>query len=202
MISHRARPSAADLASVGFQALIIALAVIASVVACGGSNGEEDVNPGPRIALTSASISDGVIPSRYTCYEAGVGLSLAWSAAPPTTKSFAIIARDLDSVLSSVLGPFVHWVIYDIPLAERELPDALPPQPEFPDGIRQGINDFGKIGFAGPCPPGRSWHRYEFKVYALDTTLNLPSGMTRKAVLAAMKGHVVATGTLIGRYKR
>jgi hypothetical protein len=70
------------------------------------------------------------------------------------------------------------------------------------NGIRQGVNGFGKIGFAGPCPPGRSWHRYEFKVYALDTTLNLPSGMTREAVLAAMKGHVVATGSLIGRYKR
>jgi Raf kinase inhibitor-like YbhB/YbcL family protein len=96
----------------------------------------------------------------------------------------------------------VHWVIYDIPSSEHELPDALPPQPEFPNRIRQGINGFDKVGFAGPCPPGRSWHRYEFKVYALDTTLNLPSGMTRKTVLAAMKGHVVASGSLIGRYKR
>lgn len=183
------------------RALILTVAAMASVAAC-SSNDEQDANPGPGIALTSTSITDGTIPLRYACYEAGVGLPLAWSAAPATTRSFAIIARDLDSVLSSVLGPFVHWVVYDIPSAARELPHALPPQPELADGIRQGVNGFGKVGFAGPCPPGRSWHRYEFKVYALDTTLNLPSGITRTAVVAAMKGHVVATGSLIGRYKR
>lgn len=181
--------------------VILAVAAAASVAAC-SSHDEEDANPGPGIALTSTSLTGGTIPSRYACYEAGVGLPLAWSAAPAATKSFAIIARDLDSVLSSVLGPFVHWVVYDIPSAEHELPDALPPQPELPNGIRQGINGFDKVGFAGPCPPGKSWHRYEFKVYALDTALNLPSGLSRKAVLAAMKGHVVATGSLIGRYKR
>jgi Raf kinase inhibitor-like YbhB/YbcL family protein len=202
MLNNRTRLSGEGAASAVFRAFIIAVAAMASMASCGSSNDDEDANPGPGITLTSASVTDGAIPSRYACYEAGVGLPLAWSTAPATTKSFAIIARDLDSVLSSVLGPFVHWVIYDIPLAAHELPDALPPQPELPNGIRQGINGFGKVGFAGPCPPGRSWHRYEFKVYALDTTLNLPSGMTREAVLAAMKGHVVATGSLIGRYKR
>jgi Raf kinase inhibitor-like YbhB/YbcL family protein len=183
------------------RALILAVAAMAIVAAC-SSNDEKYANHGPGIALTSSSITDGAIPSRYACYEAGVGLPLAWSAAPATGKSFVIIARDLDSVLSSVLGPFVHWVVYDIPSSARELPDALPPQPELANGIRQGVNGFGKIGFAGPCPPGRSWHRYEFKVYALDTALNLPSGLSRKAVLAAMKGHIVATGSLVGRYKR
>ena len=196
----RALPCVEGLAKMLCRALILSVAAVVSVTAC--TNDEGDANPGPAIALTSTSMTDGTIPSRYACYEAGVGLPLAWSAAPASARSFAIIARDLDSVLSSVLGPFVHWVIYDIPSAAHELPDALPPQPELPNGIRQGVNGFDKVGFAGPCPPGRAWHRYEFKVYALDTTLNLPSGMTRKAVLAAMKGHVVASGSLIGRYKR
>jgi Raf kinase inhibitor-like YbhB/YbcL family protein len=154
------------------------------------------------LTLTSTSITDGTIPQRYACFEAGAGPALAWSVPPEGTRSIAVIARDLDSTLASLLGPFVHWVVYDIPPAVRELPDAVPPQPQLPNGIKQGTNGFDKVGFAGPCPPGSSAHRYEFTVFALDTTLDLANGATGKVLLAAIKGHILATGTLIGLYKR
>jgi Raf kinase inhibitor-like YbhB/YbcL family protein len=173
-----------------------------ALTACAGSKDEALGDSAAKISLTSAVMADGVIPGRYACFEASAGPALAWSAPPDATKSLAIIARDLDSTLSSVLGPFVHWLVYDIPAGDRELPDALPAQAQLTNGTRQGINGFDKVGFAGPCPPGKSWHRYEFRVYALDTTLDLASVATHAALLSAMKGHVIATGSLIGRYKR
>ena len=173
-----------------------------ALTACAGSDDEPLGDSAAKISLTSTVMTDGIIPGRYACFEAGAGPALAWSAPPDATRSVAIIARDLDSTLSSILGPFVHWLVYDIPPADRALPDALPAQDQLPNGTRQGINGFDKVGFAGPCPPGKSWHRYEFRVYALDTRLDVASGATHATLLSAMKGHVIATGSLIGRYKR
>jgi Raf kinase inhibitor-like YbhB/YbcL family protein len=92
-------------------------------------------------------------------------------------------------------------VLYDLPAEKRELPEGLPNQAQLPDGSRQGQNDFDKTGYGGPCPPGKSAHRYVFALYALDSRLNLPIGATRKQVEKAMKGHVLAYGELIGRYQ-
>jgi Raf kinase inhibitor-like YbhB/YbcL family protein len=103
---------------------------------------------------------------------------------------------------SSLFGfKFVHWIVYDLPAEAREIPEDLPKQEQLPDGSRQGRTDFDKIGYGGPCPPGHSAHRYAFMLYALDSKLGLAAGAKKKQVEKAMKGHILAQGELIGRYK-
>jgi Raf kinase inhibitor-like YbhB/YbcL family protein len=189
-------------ASLTYDLLIVIAGIVAELSACTISDADQVEHPQTHITVSSVSMPDGTIPARYACYESGATPALAWSSVPEASKSFAVIAKDLDSTLSSLIGPFVHWVVYDIPLSERELPDALPARAELANGTRQGVNGFGKLGFAGPCPPGKSSHRYEFTVYAVDTVLNLASGSTDKALLAAMRGHVIASGSFIAHYKR
>jgi Raf kinase inhibitor-like YbhB/YbcL family protein len=92
-------------------------------------------------------------------------------------------------------------VLYDLPAEARELPEALPKQGQLANGARQGRNSFGWIGYAGPCPPGKSAHHYVFTLYALDAKLNLPAGATRKQVEAAMLSHILARGELIALYR-
>jgi Raf kinase inhibitor-like YbhB/YbcL family protein len=152
----------------------------------------------PALGLTSSNIHAGEIPKKCTCDSEDGSPELAWTGAPAGTQSFALIMIDLDAPM----GEFVHWLIYDVPAAARELPEALSPQEQLPDGSRQGRNDFGRIGYGGPCPPGSSPHRYVFRLYALDTKLNLPAGATRSQVEEAMKGHILAHGELMGRYQR
>ncbi|MGB6689828.1 MAG: YbhB/YbcL family Raf kinase inhibitor-like protein [Terracidiphilus sp.] len=151
----------------------------------------------PLLALTSPGIQAGEIPKKHTCDGADASPELKWSGAPAGTQSFALIAIDLDAPL----GEFVHWAIYDLPAAARELPEGLPAQEQLADGSRQGRNDFGGIGYGGPCPPGSAPHRYVFRLYALDTKLNLPAGATRSQVEEAMKGHILAHGELMVRYR-
>jgi Raf kinase inhibitor-like YbhB/YbcL family protein len=148
--------------------------------------------------LTSTSFKGDQIPAKFTCNGAGVSPQLSWSAPPAGTESFALMVADPDAPGRT----FVHWVIYDLPADARTLPEALPPQGEVAGGGRQGSNDFGDIGYGGPCPPGHSPHHYVFIIYALDAKLNLPVGATRVQVEAAMKGHILARGELVGLYHR
>ena len=99
------------------------------------------------------------------------------------------------------MGTWVHWVIFNISVYIKELPENIPPQKELKIGAKQGINDFRKIGYGGPCPPGGT-HRYYFKLYALDTEINLDPGITKAELLKAMEGHILAEGQLLGKYKR
>jgi len=99
------------------------------------------------------------------------------------------------------VGTWVHWVIFNIPANVGELPEMVPPSETLPDGTKQGINDFRKIGYGGPCPPGGT-HRYYFKLYALDTELDLEPGATKADVTGAMQGHILAECRLMGRYSR
>jgi hypothetical protein len=99
------------------------------------------------------------------------------------------------------MGTWVHWVLYDLPPTVRELPENIPPQKTLENGAKQGTNDFRKIGYGGPCPPG-GIHRYYFKLYALDTELNLDPGKTKEELLKAMEGHILAQGQLMGKYRR
>ena len=153
---------------------------------------------GGMMNLPSTGLQGNQIPAKFTCDGAGGSLQLAWSAPPVGTASFALIVTDPDAPGQT----FVHWVLYDLPAGARELPEALPPQGQLADGSRQGSNDFGNIGYGGPCPPGHSPHHYVFTLYALDTKLNLPPGATRAQVEAAMKGHILAHGELVGLYQR
>ena len=138
-----------------------------------------------------------MIPAKYTCDGSDVSPPLEWSDPPGGTRSFAVIADDPDAPV----GTWVHWVVYNIPPTVREFEENVPAMPQLEDGTIQGKTDFGRIGYGGPCPPSGT-HRYYFKLYALDATLSLESGATKKQVEAAMEGHVLAEGRLMGTYKR
>jgi Raf kinase inhibitor-like YbhB/YbcL family protein len=154
---------------------------------------------GQTMNLTSTSFQDGSqIPAKYTCSGAGITPQLAWSAPPAKVMSFSLIVTDPDAPGRT----FTHWVLYDLPAETRALPEGLPALGQLPNGARQGRNDFGEIGYGGPCPPPGSPHHYIFTLYALDAKLNLPEGATRAQVEAAMKGHMLASGRLIGLFQR
>ena len=137
------------------------------------------------------------IPSQYTCDGQNVSPALQWTPPPPGTKSLALISDDSDAPG----GVWVHWVVYNLPPSEPALHEAFPPDDELPDGTRQGLTDFGRTGYGGPCPPDGT-HRYVFTLYALDTLLALPPRATAKALKQAMAGHVVAQAQLMGTYRR
>jgi Raf kinase inhibitor-like YbhB/YbcL family protein len=148
--------------------------------------------------LTSTSFQGNQIPAKFTCDGAGISPQLSWSEPPAGTASFALIVTDPDAPGRT----FVHWVIYDLPAETRELLEGMPGLGQLTNGSRQGRNDFGDIGYGGPCPPGNSAHHYHFALYALDAKLNLPTGAARAQVEAAMQGHILARGKLIGLYQR
>lgn len=152
---------------------------------------------GQTMNLTSTSFQNQ-IPAKYTCNGAGISPQLTWSTPPAATASFALIVTDPDAPR----GTWVHWVLYNLPAETRALPEGLPALGQLPDGALQGRNDFGEIGYGGPCPPSGAPHHYVFTLYALDIKLNLPVGATRAQVEAAMQGHILASGKLIGIYQR
>jgi Raf kinase inhibitor-like YbhB/YbcL family protein len=151
-----------------------------------------------KITVTSPAFQEGEkIPFEHTCDGANVSPPLQWTGIPQNVKSLAVIADDPDAPA----GDWVHWVFYDLPPDTAELPFAVPNIEKIPSGGTQGRTDFGEIGYGGPCPP-RGEHRYFFKVYALDEMLYLKPGVTKKELLRAMQGHVLAEGQLMGRYER
>jgi len=146
---------------------------------------------------SKAFFQNGKIPSKYTCDGIDVSPPLKWSNGPDGTKSYAIIADDPDAPV----GTWVHWVIYNIPSNVTSLPEDLPKSQTLDNGSLQGKNDFKKIGYGGPCPPGGT-HRYYFKVYAIDAVLDVGAGLTKKQLLKAMDKHILAKGEIIGKYSR
>lgn len=152
----------------------------------------------PQIKLTSPAFeAEAFIPAQFTCDGSDQSPALRWDIPPEGTQSLAIILEDLDAPN----GTFVHWVLYDLPPDQRELPAAIPNQPFLTTGGVQGKNDFGQYGYRGPCPPN-GVHRYFFKLYAVDTVLDLPPGVTQAEVQAALKDHILAGAELMARYSR
>lgn len=152
-----------------------------------------------ELVVTSAAFAmSAAIPAKYTCMGEDISPPLAWSEPPPGTQSIAVLCDDPDAPV----GDWVHWVLFNLPPETRSLPEGVPPKPKLPDGSVQGLNDFGRIGYGGPCPPPGKPHRYFFKVYALDTRLDLPPRATKKDLLRAMQGHILAQGHLIGTFRR
>jgi Raf kinase inhibitor-like YbhB/YbcL family protein len=150
------------------------------------------------ITITSSAFTEGaMIPKKHTCDAEDISPDLKWSAVPQGTKSLALICDDPDAPV----GTWVHWVLFNIPADVTSLPAGIPADAVLTDGARHGQNDFRKLGYGGPCPPGGT-HRYYFKIYALDTMLNLESGATKAQLLAAMRGHMLDEGQLMGKYKR
>src|SRR5271157_1393040 len=191
LISHVR--SACNLRSSAALALVFA----ASQTAC---NDQVVYQGSPTLGLTTTSFAGDTIPNKYSSCEgqSDVSPELSWDAPPQRTESFVLLVTDRDSPLG---WNFVHWVLYDVPANKRELPEAIVKQGQLPDGSRQGRNGFDKIGYVGPCPPGHSPHRYVFDLYAIDTKLNLSAGASKKEVVKALKGHVLASGELVGRYQ-
>lgn len=151
-----------------------------------------------EIKLTSTAFEQaGMIPPRYTCDGEDVSPALNWDSVPETAKSLALVCDDPDAPM----GTFVHWVLYNLPGDVRELPEDVPAEASLPNGARQGTSDFGQTGYGGPCPP-RGTHRYFFRIYALDTPLDLAAGASRAELLEAMEGHILAQGQLMGKYQR
>ncbi|WP_456401094.1 YbhB/YbcL family Raf kinase inhibitor-like protein [Persephonella sp.] len=151
-----------------------------------------------KIIVKSLTFSDGgEIPVDYTCDGMDISPEIFWDNIPDETKSFVLMMEDIDSS-SSV----THWIVYDIPSTLRLLPENFPKIPQI-DGIKQGINDLGRIGYGGPCPPKGSVHRYAFNVYAVSVpSLELSTGATRKIVEEKMEGKILSKGILIGIYGR
>ncbi len=149
--------------------------------------------------LISSVFEEGEnIPERYTCEGTDVSPPLHWSVPPAGTRSYAIIADDPDAPV----GIWVHWVIYNLPIDLRGLSEGVPTDEQVLDGALQGVNDFKRVGYGGPCPPPGKSHRYFFKLYALDKVLDLKPRATKAQVLDACKGHILAEAQLMGRYGR
>lgn len=150
------------------------------------------------IKITSSAFSEGgIIPIDHTCDGKNISPPLAWTGVPEGTKSLALICDDPDAPM----GTWVHWVLFNIPAQLKDLPGNIPHGKIIENGARHGKNDFRKLGYGGPCPPGGT-HRYYFKLYALDTELTEEPGITKEKLLKAMEGHILAEGQLMGRYKR
>lgn len=145
---------------------------------------------------TSSFRPNGEIPARFTCEGSDLSPALSWTDPPAGTRSFALVMSDPDAPS----GTFVHWVIYNLPASSRSLPEGVARGSEAAGG-QQGINGFGKTGYNGPCPPPGKPHRYFFRLWALDSTLSLqqPSAQDLEA---AVRGHILAHGEIVGRFRR
>ena len=152
-----------------------------------------------KIKISSSAFKDGdLTPSRYTCAGENISPPLNWNKPDERIKSFAIIMDDPDAPS----GDFVHWVVYNIPANVNEFLENVTPTRNIPNEVIMGVNDFGKIGYGGPCPPSGT-HRYYFKIFGLDTNLHLiETGINKKQLLKAMEGHIIADGCLIEKYSR
>ena len=156
----------------------------------------EAVLPSPhKLKVTSATFpANGVIPLDNSAYGKNISPQLSWSGAPAGTRSYVVLAEDPDAGSPK---PFVHWVVYDVPASAKGFGvNALPP------GAVAGANGSGKSGYRGPHPPPDGDHHYHFEVFALDRPLALKAGADRDAVVQAMRGHVLAEGELVGRFRK
>ena len=148
--------------------------------------------------LKSAAFEDGGrIPRMYTCDGKDVSPGLFWTGVPERAVSLALIVNDPDAPR----GNWVHWILFDIPASRHDLPEQVPPKDTVEGVGTHGLNDFGKLGWGGPCPPSGT-HRYVFTLYALGVALELSPRATRDEVVRAMEGHVLGLARLTGVYAR
>lgn len=147
---------------------------------------------------TSAFEPNGRIPARYTCDGEDVAPPLSWDGARANTQTFALILDDPDAPT----GTFTHWLIWDIPSSAGELAEGTGARGRLTSGAAQGQNDFGEVGYRGPCPPPGKPHHYHFTLYALSASLRLSSGVTRRQVQEAIEQNAIARAELVGTYSR
>jgi Raf kinase inhibitor-like YbhB/YbcL family protein len=152
-----------------------------------------------QMELTSTAFKEGApIPVNYTCDAKDVSPPLKWTGVPAGAKSLVLIVDDPDAPV----GTWAHWVLYDLPAAATEMGENIPKSQFLAGGAKQGLNDFRRLGYGGPCPPPGKPHRYFFKLYALDVVLDLKPGLTKKDLERAMEKHILAQGQVMGTYQR
>lgn len=151
---------------------------------------------------SSAFSNNEPIPKQFTGDGQDISPPLSWTGLPKETAELALILDDPDAPTAE---PWVHWVLYKIPAATDRLEERIPTDEKLskPAGALQGKNNWNTAGYRGPSPPkGHGVHHYHFKLYALDRALDVKAGLSKKDLLAAMKGRVIAQGELIGTYAR
>jgi len=152
--------------------------------------------PAPPMEMSSTAFEDqGEIPPRHALCPDQESLSppLDWTHVPPGTESLSLVCVD------SAVG-FVHWTIYNIPPTATGLAEGVPALGDLEDGSLQGPNDYGQVGYGGPCPPTGDTHEYVFTLYALDAMLDIPAGATADSVLQAAEGNILAQARVSGSY--
>lgn len=155
--------------------------------------------PPPAFALRCPALApDDHIPASYTCDGVNHSPPLLWTGVPKGAKTLALVVKDPDAPR----GTFIHWVLYNLPVSVHGLSENVPADAQVMGMAEQGVNDFGQIGYKGPCPPGGSPHHYHFELLALDSSLALKPGASAAEVEAAAQGHVLATTELVGIFGR
>ncbi len=177
--------------------IMFCIAILFSAQTLLAKNRQKEETPMELKVTSTVFQQGGVIPAQYTCDGADISPPLTWTGGPGGTQSYALIADDPDAPV----GTWVHWVLYNIPATATSLPENVAKKESLSDGTVQGVNDFKRYGYGGPCPPGGT-HRYFFKVYALDTVLKTGPGLTKKKLLREIEGHILGQGELMGTYSR
>ena len=177
------------------------LMILALLSGCQNGQPERQVQAGTGIALqirSDAFEADGTIPQRYTCDGEDLSPPLSWSEPPAGTQSLVLVCDDPDAPA----GTWDHWVLFNIAATTHSLPEGIPADPVVKGAGTHGSNSWDRLGYGGPCPPKGAAHRYYFRLYALDTNLDLDPGAEKKDVEKAIEGHILAQGQLMGRYGR
>jgi Raf kinase inhibitor-like YbhB/YbcL family protein len=152
-----------------------------------------------EMVLTSAGFEDGArIPAEFSCEGDNRSPPLSWRGAPVQARSYALVCDDPDAPR----GTYTHWLLFNIPGDAVELKPGVPNEPELPSGARHGRNSAGTSAYTGPCPPPGKPHRYFFRLYALDISLNLQPGASKGQLEQAMDQHILSQGTIMGTYQR
>ena len=180
-----------------FAVVALVLSIYSCILVPLGVGAAEGGNEAMKIT-SSVFKEGGTIPEKYTCLGEDVSPPLSWSEPPKGAKSLVLICDDPDAPV----GTWVHWVLYGLQPNVTKLNEGIPPDGEVLNGARQGRNDFGNLGYGGPCPPPGAPHRYYFKSYAIDMKPDIPVGATKAEVLKAIEGHVLEEGRLMGRFGR
>jgi hypothetical protein len=191
-------PERRDMGKQAWTVLWI-LALLAGAIACNGEQPQTtEESVGTLLVESDAFPAEGTIPQHYTCDGDDASIPLRWSDPPAVTQSLALIFDDVDAPA----GTWVHWVIFNIPASVNSLPEGVAADAVV-DGLgTSGANSWRNLGYGGPCPPEGAPHRYTFRLYALDTMLDLEAGASRAELDGAMLGHILDTGQLVGRYGR
>lgn len=150
------------------------------------------------LKLSSSAFSDhGNIPDKYTCAGKNISPPLSWTDIPKGTRSLALVCDDPDAPA----GTWDHWILFNLPATKTHIEEGITSSSEFEDGSRHGKNSWGRSDYGGPCPPsGR--HRYFFKLFALDTLVNLPPGIPKSELEKSMRGHILAEAKIMGYYEK